>query len=146
VERAESKGAGSMAQIHREAPASPWIGMAVFGGIMMIVVGSFHLMAGLVGIFNDQYYLVTSNELLVSVDYTAWGWAHLLLGAAAIAAGAGIFSGRSWAIVTGVILAVLSALVNVAFLAAYPVWSVMIIALDVLVIYALIAHGEELKT
>jgi hypothetical protein len=69
-----------------------------------------------------------------------------LLGAAAIAAGAGIFSGRSWAIVTGVILAVLSALVNVAFLAAYPVWSVMIIALDVLVIYALIAHGEELKT
>jgi hypothetical protein len=134
-----------MAQMHREAPASPWIGMAVFGGIMMIVVGSFHMMAGLVGIFNDQYYLVASNQLLVSVDYTAWGWAHLLIGVAAIAAGAGIFSGRGWAIVTGVILAVLSALVNVAFLAAYPLWSVMIIALDVLVIYALIAHGEELK-
>jgi hypothetical protein len=134
-----------MAQMHREAPASPWIGMAVFGGIMMIVVGSFHMMAGLVGIFNDQYYLVASNQLLVSVDYTAWGWAHLLIGVAAIAAGAGIFTGRAWAIVTGVILAVLSALVNVAFLAAYPLWSLIMIALDVVIIMALTVHGSDIK-
>ena len=135
-----------MAQIHREtAPASGWIGMVVFGGIMMIVVGTFQVMAGLVGIFNDSYWLVPSEDLVVSVDYTAWGWAHLLIGIAAIAVGAGIFSGATWAIVGGVVLASLSALVNLAFLAAYPVWSVMIIVLNVLVIYALVAHGEGLR-
>jgi hypothetical protein len=119
--------------------------MVVFGGIMMIVVGTFQVMAGLVGIFNDSYWLVPNQDLVITVDYTIWGWAHLLIGIAAIAVGAGIFGGRTWAIVSGVVLASLSALVNLAFLAAYPVWSVMVIVLDVLVIYALVNHGEELR-
>jgi hypothetical protein len=136
-----------MAQIHREtAPASGWIGMVVFGGIMMIVVGTFQVMAGLVGIFNDSYWLVSSQQLVITVDYTAWGWVHLGLGVLAIAAGAGILGGQTWARVTGVVLAVLSALVNIAFLAAYPLWAMLIIALDVLVIYALVAHGKELSS
>jgi hypothetical protein len=133
-----------MAQVHREAP-SGWVGMVAFGGIMMVVAGIFHAMAGLVGIFNASYWLVPSQDLVVTIDYTAWGWAHLLLGLFALAAGAGIIAGQTWAIVSGVVLATVSAFVNVAFLAAYPVWSVMMIVLDVLVIYALVAHGKEIR-
>jgi hypothetical protein len=133
-----------MAQVHHEAPTSGWVGMAMFGGVMMMVAGTFHAMAGLVGIFNDGYWLVPSSDLVITVDYTAWGWVHLILGALAIGAGAGILAGQAWARVTGVVLAVLSALVNLAFMAAFPLWATLIIAIDVLVIYALVAHGKEI--
>jgi hypothetical protein len=135
-----------MAQVHGQAAPSGWAGMAAFGGVMLMVAGVFHAMAGLVGIFNDSYWLVSSQQLVITVDYTAWGWVHLGLGVLAIAAGAGILGGQTWARVTGVVLAVLSALVNIAFLAAYPLWAMLIIALDVLVIYALVAHGKELSS
>lgn len=136
-----------MAQVHRDiAQPSGWVGMVVFGGLMMIVAGTFHAMAGLVGLFNDSYWLVPSSDLVVTVDYTTWGFVHLILGVLAIAAGAGILAGQAWARVAGVVLAVISALVNIAFLAAYPLWSMLIIALDVLVIYALIAHGKEVTS
>lgn len=134
-----------MAQVQHEAHGpSAWVGMAMFGGMMLMVAGTFHAMAGLVGIFNDSYWLVPSQQLVVSVDYTAWGWTHLALGVLAVAAGAGILAGRSWARVTGVVLAAISALVNLAFMAAFPIWATLIIALDVLVIYALVAHGKEI--
>ena len=136
-----------MAQVHRDiAQPSGWVGMVVFGGLMMIVAGTFHAMAGLVGLFNDSYWLVPSSDLVVTVDYTTWGFVHLVLGVLAIAAGAGILAGQAWARLTGVVLAVISALVNIAFLAAFPLWAMLIIALDVLVIYALIAHGKEVTT
>src|SRR5262245_49255227 len=105
-----------MAQVHHEAPTSGWVGMAMFGGVMLMVAGTFHAMAGIVGIFNDSYWLVPSSQLVITVDYTVWGWVHLALGVLAIAAGAGILAGQAWARVTGVILAVISALVNLAFM------------------------------
>jgi len=136
-----------MAQVHRDiAQPSGWVGMVVFGGLMMIVAGTFHAMAGLVGLFNDSYWLVPSQNLVVTVDYTTWGFVHLVIGVLAIAAGAGILAGQAWARATGVVLAVISALVNIAFLAAFPLWAMLIIALDVLVIYALVAHGKEVTT
>jgi hypothetical protein len=134
-----------MAQVHHEAPATGWVGMAMFGGVMMMVAGTFHAMAGLAGIFkNESFWAVPSSDLVVTVDYTTWGWVHLIIGVLAIAAGAGILAGQAWARVTGVVLAVISALVNLAFLAAFPLWATLIIAIDVLVIYALVAHGKEI--
>jgi len=85
------------------------------------------------------------NGLVLNVDYTAWGWTHLILGVLLLAAGAAIFSGRVWGRTIGVIAALLSAVVNFAFIAAYPLWSVLIITIDVLVIYALVAHGGEMR-
>jgi hypothetical protein len=130
---------------HREVAPTAWAGWIMFAGIMMIILGTFEAIAGLVALFNDKYYLVTRNNLVVSVDYTTWGWVHLLLGIVVAAAGLGVMVGQMWARVVGILVAVASAIVNIAFLAAYPVWSTIIITIDVLVIYALTVHGRETK-
>jgi len=122
-----------------------WFGWVVFAGIMMIMIGSFHALAGLVALFEDDYYVTTSSGLVVNVDYTAWGWAHLILGALIALAGIALFAGQMWARVVAVIIAGLSAIVNMVFIAAYPLWSIVMITLDVVVIYAVVVHGREGK-
>jgi len=122
-----------------------WVGWVLFAGIMLFMVGAFQIIAGLVALFNDKYYLVSSSKLVLEMDYTAWGWVHLGLGALAILAGMGCIAGKTWARVVGIGFAFLSALSNIGFLGAYPVWSVIMITVDVLVIYALAVHGREVK-
>jgi hypothetical protein len=129
-----------------ETGRTRWVGWVVFAGVMMFMLGCFEVIAALVAIFDDEYYLVESSGLVVRVDFTAWGWLHLAIGAVIIAAAVGVLTGRMWARVVGIVVAVLSALANMAFIAAYPVWSVLIIALDVIVVYALAMHGGELRT
>jgi hypothetical protein len=111
----------------------------------MIMIGVFHAVEGLIAIFRDTYYLVTSSGLLLTADYTAWGWIHLLLGLVVAAAGFAVMRGLMWGRIVGIALASLSALVNLAFLAAYPLWSVLMIALNFLVIFALTVHGSEVR-
>jgi hypothetical protein len=141
----DSKGVGAPYGGHRGTERTAWVGWIMFAGVMMIMLGVFEAIEGLVAIFNDEYYLVAGRDLIVSVDYTTWGWVHLLLGIVIIAAGLGVMVGQMWARLVGIILAVLSAVVNIAFLAAYPVWSTIVITIDVLVIYALTVHGREAK-
>ncbi len=123
-----------------------WTGWVVFAAFMMIMVGSFQAIEGLVALFDDGWYHVTQNGLLVQADYTAWGWTHLLLGALLIVAGVGVLAGNTLARLVAIALAGLSALVNLAFIEAYPIWAVIIITIDVLVIYALVVHGRELRS
>ena len=96
-------------------------------------------------IFDDGYYHVRPNGLVVHVDYTSWGWTHLLLGVLVFASGLGVLAGNMAARIVGVLLAGLSALVNLLFIEAYPIWSIIIITVDVLVIYALTVPGRELR-
>jgi hypothetical protein len=96
------------------------------------------------GTCHDRY-LVTPSGLVLSVDYNTWGWAHLIIGVLAVATGIGLIAGNMLARVVGVILAVISAILNLVFIAAYPVWSTIVIAIDVIVIYAIVVHGRELK-
>jgi hypothetical protein len=109
---------------------------------MMMMLGAFHAIAGLVALFEEDYFLVTQSGLVVSADFTTWGWTHLLLGLLVAVAGGALLSGATWARVVAVVLAMLSAVVNLAFLAAYPLWSGIMIAVDILVIYAVTAHGD----
>jgi hypothetical protein len=124
---------------------SGWAGWVVFAGIMLAMMGAFQVIEGLVAIFNQGYYLVGPAGLVVNVDYTWWGWVHLILGVVAVAAGFGLIAGNTAARVLGVIVAMISAVLNLAFLAAYPFWATIIIVVDVVVIYAIVAHGRELK-
>ena len=135
-----------MARQHVEpTEMTGWVGWVAFAGVMMTILGTFHVIQGLVAIFNDEYFLVGKSGLIVNVDYTVWGWVHLLAGIVIIAAGVAVFTGKIWARTIGVILAMLSAVVNIAFLSAYPIWSTILITVDILVIWALTVHGGELR-
>jgi hypothetical protein len=113
---------------------------------MLIMLGFFQMIEGLVALFNDGFYLVRADGLVVNVDYNAWGWAHLIVGAIAVAVGFGLMVGNMFARVAGIAIAMLSAILNLVFLSAYPVWSAIVIAIDVIVIYAIVVHGRELKS
>jgi hypothetical protein len=141
----QDAGNGPTYRSHREVEPTAWVGWIMFAGLMMIMLCTFEAIAGLVALFNDEYYLVTRNDLVVSLDYTTWGWVHLLLGIVVAAAGLGVMVGQMWARVVGILVALLSSIVNIAFLAAYPLWSTIIITVDVMVIYALTVHGRETK-
>ncbi len=122
-----------------------WVGWIAFAGVMMAMLGMFHIIDGLIAIFQDEYFLVGENGLTVKVDYTAWGWVHLIAGIVVLGAGIALFAGQMWARVLGVIVAVVSAVLNIGFLAAYPIWSTIMIAVDILVIWALTVHGAEMR-
>jgi hypothetical protein len=122
---------------------SGWaLGFILFAAIMMIMVGVFQAIQGLVAIFENEFYVATRNYLF-QFDATAWGWIHLLLGLLVAFAGWGLLSGRTWARVVAITLAVLSAIANFLFIPYYPFWSLLIIAVDVFVIWALVAHGRD---
>jgi hypothetical protein len=122
-----------------------WVGWIAFAGTMMVLIGTFHVIQGLVALFNDDYYLVGKSGMTVSLDFTAWGWVHLIGGVVVAGAGIAVFAGKIWARTVGVVVAMASALVSIGFLSAYPVWSAIIIGIDVLVIWALTVHGAEMR-
>ena len=130
----------------RAAQETPgWaVGFILFAAVMMIMVGVFQALQGLIGIFENEFYVPTRNYLF-QFDATTWGWTHLLLGLLVAFAGYGLLSGKTWARTVAIFLAVLSAIANFAFIPYYPFWSLLMIALDVFVIWAIAAHGGELR-
>ena len=119
------------------------VGLTTFAAVMLILIGGFHALAGLAGIIKDNFYAVTPNYVL-KFDATTWGWIHLIFGVIILLAGFGLFSGAVWARTVGVIVAAISAMVSFAWIPVYPVWSIVIIAIDVAVIWALTAHGRDI--
>jgi hypothetical protein len=113
--------------------------------ILMLLAGMFQVLVGLVAIFENEIYVQTRNYLF-KFDVTTWGWIHLVVGIVVGLAGLGMLRGRTWARVAGIILAVLSAIANFLFIPYYPVWALLIIAVDVFVIWALAVHGREVIT
>ena len=120
------------------------VGFILFAAIMMIMAGVFQAIQGLVGIFENEFYVQTRNYLL-KFDATTWGWIHLIFGLLVAFAGWGLLSGRTWARTVAITVAVLSAIANFAFIPYYPFWSLLIITLDIFVIWAVAAHGGELR-
>ena len=140
-----SRGRYSAAEARYDDEPTAWTGWVVFAGVMLIMLGSFQIIQGLVALFDDGFYLVRSNGLVVDVDYNTWGWVHTGIGIIGVLAGLGLLAGNMAARIVGIVIAFLSALVNLAFLSAYPVWSTIMITVDVIVIYAIIVHGREHK-
>ncbi len=122
---------------------SGWTGLAGFAGILLLMVGVFGFIMGLAALFNNSYFVVAESGLLV-FNYTTWGWIHVGLGLLLMATGIGVMAGESWALVVGIIIASFNAVAQLAFLSANPGWSTIVIALDILVIYALATHGGYL--
>lgn len=110
----------------------------VFAATMFLIIGIFQILQGLAAIIKGEFFVTTRNYAF-SVDTTAWGWIHLILGIAITVVGWFLFTGASWARGAGIALAVISAVANFFFLPYYPWWALLIIALDVYVIWALTA-------
>jgi len=122
-----------------------WTGWVVFASIMLAVVGGLNIVQGLAALLDDTYFLVRSGNDLLLTGFTTWGWILLIWGIVQLAAGFGLNSGQGWARVTAIIVACVSIFVQIAFLAAFPIWSVVIIALDVMIIFALTARWSEAR-
>jgi hypothetical protein len=115
-------------------------GWVSFAGYLLLTVGFFQIIAGLVAIFEPNLYVATANHLLV-FDYSQWGWIHFLLGLVSMTGGASLLAGKMWGRTVAVVYAVLSAIANFAFIWAYPLLSILIIAMDIMIIYAVIVYG-----
>ena len=122
-----------------------WVGLIAFAGAMLLLIGMFHIVEGFLALFRDEYFHVPSAQLTVHVDWSVWGWTHLITGVVMIAAGIGLFTGRTWARVVAVLACLVSAIVTLSFAKADPVWSTLVMSLDVLIIWAVMMHGSELK-
>jgi hypothetical protein len=138
-------GATVPTQYTGESEVSGWVGWIIFAGAMMVLLGIFHMFEGLIALFRHAEIAFPTSGLTVQVSYTQWGWVQILAGALVFLAGLGLFTGRMWARVLGVFLVAISALVNFAWASIYPFWSLTLLAIDLFVIYALIAHGGEMK-
>ncbi|GAA2783487.1 DUF7144 family membrane protein [Saccharopolyspora taberi] len=128
----------AMAGSRRGAPLSNWL---AFAGTILVLVGVFNVIDALTAFLRTDYYVVTEAGLLV-FNYAAWGWIWLVVGVLQVATGIGAMIGQTWARVTGVVLAGLAAIGHLAFLNAFPMWSVLVIAMSVLVIYALVTPPQ----
>jgi hypothetical protein len=122
---------------------SAWAGWVTFAGITLVLVGVLHLVEGIVALTQPDHYLVSSRGLIVQWDYTTWGWIHLIGGVVLIAAGVGVLNRNKPSRIIGIVAAGLSALVNLTFLSAAPVYAVTVIGLDIVFIYAITVHGGE---
>ena len=126
-----------------EQRKSPWAsGLTVVAATFLVIGGIWHALAGLSAVVHDDVYVATP-QYIYSFDLTAWGWIHILLGVLLIVAGIAVLKGQMWARVVGIIMACLSMLANFAFLPHYPLWSILIIILDVGVIWALATYRRE---
>ena len=136
---------GGSASRHRAPEMTGWVGWILFAGVLMFTVGFINAIQGFVALLNSAYYRTPRGGLPILENYAAWGWTLLIFGALLAAAGYGVLVGQTWARMVGVILAVLNAVANMAFVAAYPIWIAITIGLDVVVIYALVVHGRETR-
>lgn len=118
-------------------------GFITFAAVMLMVIGVFQALSGLSAIIEDTFYVLT-REYAFEFDVTAWGWIHLIFGIVVAGAGFYLLRGAAWARIVAIAVAVISAILNFMYIPYYPVSSILIIALNVLVIWALIAHGRDL--
>jgi hypothetical protein len=126
----------------RRTESGPWSGWLAFAAIMLALIGVFNIIDALTALFNDDYYLVGSNGLLV-FDFTTWGIFHLIGGIVMVVAAWALMAGESWGRWVALLVAGLNAIAQVTFLSAYPLWSLLVITLDIVVIYTLTARWQE---
>lgn len=132
----------------RRAPSDRqefWTGWALFAAIMLAVNGGINVIQGLVAVLQDDYFAVRDGDELLITDFTGWGVVMLLWGALLLLAAFSLFKGSGWARWFAIFVAGLSILVQVAFLAAFPIWSLVIIGIDVTVILALSVHWDAAR-
>lgn len=124
---------------------SGWVGWVGFAGFILILNGVFSVIQGFVALIGSNYYYVVTNGSLFLFDLTGWGWWNLIIGVVLALTGLALFTGASWARIVAVVAAGLSAIGQLFLVPAQPWWALIVIAIDILVIYAVTAHGRDLR-
>jgi hypothetical protein len=131
-------------QYRQDEQISGWTGWVVFASIMIIIGGILWVLQGLFAVMNDEWVVRGENASLL-LDITGWGWIHMLLGLVTILIGVLLFKGNMFARIVAVLIAGLSLIINFLWIPVVPLWAITIMVIDALVIYAVVAHGKELK-
>ncbi len=120
---------------------SSWAtGGILFASTMLVMVGFYQALTGLVAILNQEFF-ATARNYTFDLDVGAWGWLHLVLGCVAVLVGIGLIRRATWAGVAAILIAMLSALANFLFIPYQPIWSLVMIAIDMWIIWALTRPG-----
>jgi hypothetical protein len=123
--------------VRAESSSLLWAsGLATFAGVLLVMTGFLQFLQGLSAVFRDPVYIATVSYIY-KFDLTAWGWIHIIIGIVVIAVGVMIMTGRTVGYVAGIVIAGLSTLANFLFIPYYPLWSIVLIALNVAIIWAL---------
>jgi hypothetical protein len=126
-----------------QEPSGWAVGWTMFAAIMMGLQGIWWFMAGLVALFNQEFYVV-GREYIFQFDVSTWGWIHLIVGIVLVAASVGLYSGAVWARATGVIMASIAMILAFAWLPWYPLWALLFVAVSVAVVWSLTTHGRDI--
>ena len=127
------------------ARATAWVGWIWFAAVLMMASGVLNFMTGLVAVIGDDNAYIDTGVSLLVFDVEGWGWAHLIFGIVIFLIGAFLAVGQTWARLLAVVLVTLNLITQFLWLPAYPVWSIIVIAIDVVVLWALIVHGDEVR-
>ena len=133
--------ATSGTRVERSSPVAS--GLALFAGVMMIVTGVFQVLQGIVALADDQWYLRTPNYTF-DIDLTTWGWMHILVGIIIGLIGVGVVAGNLFARILAIVAVVIVMIDNFLFIPYYPFWSLLLIAFDAVILWALaVAPANE---
>lgn len=127
------------------ARATAWVGWIWFAAVLMMASGVLNFMTGLVAVIGDDNAYIDTGVSLLVFDVEGWGWAHLIFGIVIFLIGVFLAVGQTWARLLAVVLVTLNLITQFLWLPAYPVWSIIVIAIDVVVLWALIVHGDEVR-
>ena len=130
--------------VPQEKTVTGWVGWIMFAAYFLIIGGVFDIMQGLAALFRDQSYFVVAEKGLLTFNFTSWGWIHLLFGLAMIGVGVLLLRGSTFARIIAILLVGLNMVSQFAWLAAYPVWGIIALIIDALILYALLVHGREM--
>jgi hypothetical protein len=138
-----------MAQTHPyETPTRPsdaWAGWITFAAVILTLIGTLNMIQGFIALFDEGYFVVPTGDELLLVDFTAWGVIMLAWGLLLVAAGLAVAAGRGWARWFAIVAVFVNVIAQIGFLSAYPIWSALMILLDVLIIFALTARWSEAR-
>ncbi|WP_433790679.1 DUF7144 family membrane protein [Actinoplanes sp. CA-252034] len=131
-----------------EQRSRAWAGWIAFAALIMVVTSLINILQGMVALLDDERVAATADGFVL-LDLTSWGWALVVFGAIMLTVGGFLLAGANWARLTSVLVIGLHAVAQVVTLGAYPLWSVLMIAFDTLVLFALVARwpaaAEELR-
>lgn len=127
----------------RSSQVTAWVGWVWFAGIVLLVLGLFNAISGLVAAFSPEKLVGLGEQGIVVLDVSTWGWVHLVVGILLVIVGFSVLSGRGWARLVAIVLVVLNVLTQFVALPASPWWSVVTIILGLFVLWALVVHGDE---